>query len=257
MSDDRKTTKPGNNDPAHLPDGTASVLEALRDAVARHCHEIRQPLLGIKGYAELMPDEPIDAEMVREGCRSIAAQADRIARRADELMALFLGPQTLTAPPQPASCNVKQAIEGAVGLFRYRATGFVQVRIDVPPDLPPARIAADHLEQIAVNLVGNALDALAGRGAIQIRAHADAAAKTVIVDFADDGPGIPTPLHKSLFEPYQTSKAQSRGHGLGLAISRELAERAGATLVFDDGARLTGPWPLPARTAFRLTLPVA
>jgi C4-dicarboxylate-specific signal transduction histidine kinase len=84
----------------------------------------------------------------------------------------------------------------------------------------------------------------------------------VVVDFADDGAGVATDLRDDLFQPYCTGKPRGRGVGLGLTISRDLARNAGGQLELlgpPERANLPGtePWPMPVRTIFRLTLPIA
>jgi len=235
---------------------TQSVLEALRHAVTRHCHEVRQPLLGIKGYAELMADAPEDGALLREGARQINAQADRVARMLDELLALFLGTQVPRGTPaSEASTPPAPPLERALGLYRRRLPERVTVELDVPAGLPDVAITSDHLEQIAVNLISNALDAVAsvGGGRIELRARKSADGQAVRIECADDGPGVPAALRDALFAPYCTGKPPGRGTGLGLAISRELAQRAGGSLELDDEAARA--WPRPVTTVFRLTLP--
>jgi signal transduction histidine kinase len=255
VSDDRRDPKTG---PPPTTDGplraATDALQLLAEAVRRHCHELRQPLLGIKGYAELLVDGSGDPGLMREGCREMVVQADRIARLTDEL-ALLVADLAGSAPPathrRENGSDVRQALDAALRLFGYRLTPSIVVDTDTPTDLPPVRIPVDHLERIAINIIANALDAVNGQGRLQIRARRPDE-NHVVIEFADDGPGVATSLRGRLFEAYSTTKPPGAGTGLGLTICRELTVRAGGTLELVEDAV---PFAQPAHTVFRLTLP--
>ena len=119
------------------------------------------------------------------------------------------------------------------------------------------------LEQVLVNLLANALDAVAGRPAptIQIRVQRGPAVPgggggpgMVEIFVGDNGSGVPLSVRERLFEDFFTTKGAEAGTGLGLAVSREIARAAGGALELLDVA---GTWNDPVTTVFRLTLPIA
>jgi CheY-like chemotaxis protein/anti-sigma regulatory factor (Ser/Thr protein kinase) len=121
--------------------------------------------------------------------------------------------------------------------------------VELPPDLPPVRVGPARLEQVLVNLLVNAAQALEGiEGLITIRARRHAGDR-IVVDVIDNGPGIPPAILARLFEPFFTTKAATSGTGLGLAISQSIVADAGGDLSVESA---------PGRgTTFRITLPVA
>jgi signal transduction histidine kinase len=249
---------------ASSKDPGAVLLERVRETVRRHCHEVRQPLLGIKGYSELMAQSPSDPKLIREGLHELVTQTQRVVRLVDELQAAIAtvpdspsGPEGPDSAAQPADIAV--SLYEALRLFGYRVTSSISAHLDVPADLPKVRMPADRLERIAINLISNALDALGEKGDLQIRArlHVQEGRRAVAIEFADDGRGIPPELRERLFQPGATSKSGADGvlHGLGLAICRDLALEAGGGLEL-CGEEDRGPrWSRPVRTVFRLVLP--
>src|SRR5262249_6970456 len=147
--------------------------------------------------------------------------------------------------PLPDETDVAQPLSAAVSLLHYRLGSGLTVHAALPDGNVRARISADHLQQIAIKLISNAIDAMSGRGCLQIRCLTDPGG-AVVIEFADDGTGVPPEVRERLFEPYRTTKPPGRGTGLGLAISRELAQGAGGSLdlVEADGG---APWPHSVR----------
>jgi signal transduction histidine kinase len=234
----------------------AAKLKDLLEAVRRHCHELRQPLLGIRGYADMMADTPADADLVTEGATQVATQAERIARLVDELAALATQmagaePHVIVPAADSRSTEVVPPVEEAIKLFGYRTGERIALRAELPNDLPRVRMPRDHLERIAINLLSNALDATGGRGGVvHVRARADDG--QVLLEVGDDGAGIAEEVRENLFVPGASTKGTT--HGLGLAICRELARAAGGDLVLAEGDS-GPPWPHAVKTVFRLSLP--
>ncbi len=104
-----------------------------------------------------------------------------------------------------------------------------------------------HLQQVVMNLVQNAFDALEGRDGGKITLTVEAQDKVAVLDVADNGPGVPEKLRSSIFDPFFTTKPVGRGTGLGLSISLKIAEEHGGSLTLHDG---------PEGACFRLTLPL-
>ena len=233
-------------------------LHELLEAVRRHCHELRQPLLGIRGYADMVADTPADAGLAAEAAAQVATQAERIARLVDELAALatqMAGAEPhVTVPGAPSdSTDVVAPIEEAIKLFGYRTGERIALGAELPADLPRVRIPRDHLERIAINLLSNALDATGGRGgSVHVRARRHDG--TVVLEVGDNGAGIADEVRDKLFVPGASTKGTT--HGLGLAICRELARAAGGDLVLAEGDS-GPPWPHAVKTVFRLSLPAA
>jgi signal transduction histidine kinase len=132
-------------------------------------------------------------------------------------------------------------------------TKYIDVRVDVPA--APVWVELDRvaLEQVLVNLLANAADAISGVGStangssISVRLESDGG--TVRVSIADDGPGMPSEVRDRIFDPYFTTKPAGRGTGLGLPVVRQLVESFGSTL---DLETATG-----RGTRFSFTLPAA
>jgi len=113
-------------------------------------------------------------------------------------------------------------------------------------ELPPVRCFAGQLNQVFLNLLMNACDALEGRGTIRIRTRAEP--QGVVLVFEDDGPGMPPEVLSRIFEPFFTTKAVGKGTGLGLSISHGIVARHGGQMQVEsspgEGARFTIRLPL-------------
>jgi signal transduction histidine kinase len=136
--------------------------------------------------------------------------------------------------------------------------GTISVSIEIARDLPMIEADQNQLCQVFTNLLTNAFEAMEGKGHIAIGAEASAIedpalagseplTPSVIVDVADDGPGVPTDLADKIFDPFFTTKPQ--GSGLGLAIVRKIVDAHDGRIDLSSTA--------PSGTKFRVTLPVS
>lgn len=229
----------------------ADRLSSLGTVALGLAHEIRNPLGGIKGAAQLLRASLDDPEQ-RECTDLIVREVERLDGLLSQLRALSQ-PQTLQRHP----VNVHRILNEVLALQRNApAWGQVQLRTEFDPSLPPVDGDRARLTQVFLNLVKNALEALDGRGQLLIatqfqhgfhirRSGGRGRLLAVLID--DTGPGVAPADQAELFAPFFTTKGG--GTGLGLAICHRIVTEHGGTIAYEDrvggGAR------------FRVTLPVS
>ena len=222
---------------------------------AQQIHELRQPLFAIKGLAQLLLEkERVELDEVLDFARHIVEQSERLTVLVSNLRQLSIPAAQATkrrAELGEVLVRVTSLLE-----FRLRKAG-TTLRTQIAPDLPVLAAAPHALEQILINLLANALDAVAGatRPMVQVRARLQADnPRFAVVEVADNGAGVAKAIRERLFETFFTTKGEEHGTGLGLAVSREIARSLGGDLVLVDEP---APWVEPVVTVFQLTLPVS
>ncbi len=218
---------------------------AGRRMVRQLAHEIKNPLGGLRGAAQLLGKQLTDAEL-REYTDVIISEADRLAALVDTL----LGPG---GPPKKQSVNVHELIEYVLRLVEPELEENVYIRREYDPGLPHLDVDRDQIVQALLNLVRNAMAAIDGAGNLIVRtrpAHNFTIGETLYpvvttIEIEDDGPGIPFELQESVFYPLVTSRPE--GTGLGLPAAQELLSRHGGLIEFDSR---------PGRTVFLVRIPL-
>jgi signal transduction histidine kinase len=186
---------------------------------------------------------------VAAGCatRALAAEVEQAATRIHKLVAAIKRFTYMDRAVVPEPIDLAQSLTDSVALLVHKARRkSVSLSIDLEPDLPKVMAIGGDLNQVWMNLIDNALDAVSESGRVTV-----AAAKqfgSVVVRIVDNGPGIAPEMRDKLFDPFVTSKPVGQGTGLGLDIARQLVRRNAADIDFDSA---------PGRTEFRVTLPVA
>jgi signal transduction histidine kinase len=201
-------------------------LASVGQMAAAVAHGLRNPLASLRASAQLALRHP-DSPATREQLREMIAEVDRLDRRISHLLA-FSRP----APSHPIRERVGPLLEGLLATRKpLLAERQVTVTLDLAPDLPEITVDPIRIEQALTEVVANALDVLPPGGQIRITARESAdgeAAPRVIVAISDTGPGIPSEVLPSVFEPFFTTRAE--GTGLGLAIARRFVEQSGGRL---------------------------
>ncbi|HEX2906675.1 MAG TPA: GAF domain-containing sensor histidine kinase, partial [Phototrophicaceae bacterium] len=206
-------------------------LSAMGELAAAVAHQINNPLTTIMVDSEMMLlDEPSASRNYRS-LQAINRAGKRAAGVARRLLAIAR-PNNPDSPPQ--LIDVVDTIEGVLSLVKSHIE---RDRIQIITELPPTRLPSvwavpGQLDDIWLNLVMNAHDALMGHEAakIFIRAAYAAETETIAVEVEDNGPGIPEALLNEVFKPFFTTKPVGEGTGLGLHICRQTTERVGGSI---------------------------
>jgi two-component system nitrogen regulation sensor histidine kinase GlnL len=222
-------------------------------------HEIKNPLAGIRGAAQLLARKVGDTDRALTGL--IADEVDRIAKLIDQMQTLS---RRTTAPVEP--CNLHEAARRAAAIIDAAGsagvTSEVRIEEEFDPSLPPVLGSPDGLVQVLINLIANAREAcrdgakprviVRTRFASGLQLHSARAGKPVRLPIelrvSDNGPGIDPAMREHIFEPFVTTK--KTGQGLGLALVRKLVRDMNGRISHErDDAR---GW-----THFRVHLPLA
>ncbi|WP_184144198.1 sensor histidine kinase [Paraburkholderia atlantica] len=255
----------------------ASKLAALGQMAAGITHELNQPLAALRSFSDntRVLLERGDQASARENLEAIAALTERMGKITNQLK-LFVG----RARPRSARASIVRALRNVVALLQKRLQGVELefVLIDAQADIDagaaaapggarmPLNLADDHpelvancddlrLEQVLINLLGNALDATAGMNPPRITVEVEAGAANLSIAVGDNGPGIPDDVLPHLFEPFFTTKEMGQGLGLGLAISSSIARDCGGSLVARNAPQGGASFVLTLRRARVQTSP--
>jgi two-component system nitrogen regulation sensor histidine kinase GlnL len=229
-----------------LREGALLTQNAATRALVRGlAHEIKNPLGGLRGAAQLLERELSD-ESLKEYTRVIIGEADRL----QDLLNRMLGPNTL---PRKRAINIHEVLERVHTLVEAEVSRAVRLHRDYDPSIPLVVADPDQLIQALLNLVRNAAQALEGRGNITLRTRirrqltiAGRHHRLVLqIDVVDDGPGIPDHLVPYIFLPMVTGRAE--GVGLGLPIAQSLINQNGGLIECTSR---------PGETIFSLLLPL-
>jgi two-component system nitrogen regulation sensor histidine kinase GlnL len=219
-------------------------LGGSRAMVRQLAHEIKNPLGGLRGAAQLLERQLKDPAL-HEYTTVIISEADRLAALVDAL----LGPGQ---PPRKEPVNIHELVQHVGHLLAAEAPTGVAIERDYDPSLPRLRLDRNQVIQALLNLGRNAIQAVGPRGRIVLRTRAITNASigsrryrvVASIQVEDDGPGVPAELKDTVFYPLVTGR--QGGTGLGLAVAQDLVGRHDGLIEFDSR---------PGRTIFTILLP--
>jgi signal transduction histidine kinase len=220
-------------------------MAALGQLSAGLAHEVKNPLAGILGYAQLTRRSLDSPEVITRNLDVIERETRRCTEIINQLMRF-----SRQEPAKRAACNVNEAVVRAIGLVEHQlGLASVQVRRELADALPPVVCDANQLQQVVVNLLINAQQAMEHGGTVRVSTRSDADAVSIEVD--DSGPGVPEEIRKRIFEPFFTTKPAGRGTGLGLSVSYGIIRDHGGDIRVGaapgGGARFTIALPVGDR----------
>jgi len=225
-----------------LPAASDAAAPALSASLRGFAHEVKNPLAGLRGAAQLLRRH-LDVPEQSELAELIIDEADRLAALADRLL-------RAGGKPRLARINPHELLERVAALVGAE-TGAPQIRRDYDPSVPPVQGDRDRLHQLLLNLARNAVEA--GATQLTLRSRVEHGVRlaeqrrplALRIDLTDDGRGVPPELADTLFQPLVSGRPD--GTGLGLALAQEIAREHGGDL------RHVGR---PGATTFTLLLPV-
>lgn len=197
-------------------------LAAVGRVAAHIAHEIRNPLATIGGFAHAISSRPMPEERVRDNAKIIYDEVRRLERMLSGIMD-FSRP----AHPVPVRQSLNAAVARTVRMLAEQFAPRVIVEFSPDPGGPLAAFDAGQIEQVLINLVRNAAEAM-GEAEGQVRIATAVRGAAAVISIADDGPGIAGDLLERIFEPFFTTR--KGGTGLGLAVCRQIIAEHGGEL---------------------------
>lgn len=220
-------------------------LAALGEIVGGVAHEINTPLTGILAFAQILLARGVADEAARQAAETIVSEAKRAARIVASL--LTFARQT---PTDRSRTNVNQLLGETVDVRRIAlGNSGIEIRADLDPAVPVTWADAGQLQQVFLNLIANAEQALSGvETTRRIVVSTKRLGESVVVSVRDSGPGIAPEHLPHIFNPFYTTKPRGIGTGLGLSISDGIVRGHDGTLRVQS--------ELGAGALFEVTLPV-
>ena len=219
--------------------------EATQKVLRGLAHEIKNPLGGLRGAAQLLQRQ-LDSEDLKEYTRVIINEADRLQKLVNQI----LGPNTI---PNKTSTNIHHVLEHIRSLLLAEGKNNIKIIRDYDPSIPDLQADPDQLVQALLNISRNAYQILDENGTITLRTRIER--KYTIgkerhdlvarIEIIDNGPGIPEDMQDKIFFPMVTGRAD--GTGLGLSIAQSLIQQHNGLVEVDS---------VPGRTVFAVLLPI-
>lgn len=203
----------------------AEKLAAAGTLAAGVAHEVNNPLASISSLIQILQARNADAE-TREQLRLISTQIERITQVLREMMEF-----ARSRPPERTPLNINQVVEASLRLASFdKAFQHLHIKKRLDEDAPLMLADANQLQQVFLNILLNARDAMPEGGDLKVRTSYDAEAAEMIVEVSDAGAGI-APEHAShIFDPFFTTKPAGAGTGLGLAVSYRIVAAHGGRI---------------------------
>ncbi|MCW9030338.1 MAG: nitrogen regulation protein NR(II) [Gammaproteobacteria bacterium] len=219
--------------------------EVTQEILRGLAHEVKNPLGGLRGAAQLLERE-LPSEELKEYTQVIISEADRL----QALVNRILGPAGM---PKVKEVNIHEILERVRSLIKIEVQDGIHIHRDYDVSVPDVKVDPDMLIQALLNIARNACEALGGKGNLTFKTRVvrkytighQRHKLVACIEVIDDGPGIPADIREKIFFPMVTGRAE--GSGLGLSISQSLIQQ-------HDG--LIECQSEPGRTVFSVVLPI-
>jgi two-component system NtrC family sensor kinase len=214
-------------------------MAALGKMAAGVAHEINNPLAVIiqkTGWMEdLLMEEDFQETKNLDEFKTSIKKIEEHVERARKVVHNMLG-YARKMEPRLEDVDVNQTLTQTIGLLEnYARINNINIRTDFAPDIPIIASDQSQLQQVFLNLISNAIDAIGKDGRVEVLSRLGGG--RIRVEIVDNGPGIPPEMQKRIFDPFVTTKQAGKGTGLGLWISYNIMEKLGGKISFSSQAR--------------------
>ena len=211
-------------------------LAALGKMGASVAHEINNPLVVVMqkiGWMEdLLEEEDLQKTKNLAEYKTTISKIDHHLDRIRKVVHNMLG-YARRMEPRLEKVDINETLDQTIDLLEnYALINNINIQTDLESSLPTIASDQAQLQQVFLNLISNAIDAIGKDGLIEIKS--DKIDTYIIVTVSDDGPGIPRDRQDKVFEPFFTTKETEKGTGLGLWISYDIMEKMGGTIMFES-----------------------
>lgn len=222
-------------------------LATIGTMSASVAHELNNPLTTVLGYAKLLLEGKDEDHDDRMGLELIVEEAERMK----VIVGAFLDYARSERAPryEVGTADINATVQHTVDLLGPQLRRWnVKLELNLADELPMVAADTRPLQQVFVNLVQNAAQAMKNSGTVRIDSHMADGGQAVLVSVTDEGPGVPVADRARIFEPFFTTKEASKGTGLGLPVCKYLVTVVGGSIEVDDAPAGTG-------ATFRVKLP--
>jgi two-component system NtrC family sensor kinase len=211
-------------------------LASMGKMAASVAHEINNPLAVISektGWAmDLLEEEEFQPSKNLGELRRSLQKIDEHVERARKVVHNMLG-FARRMEPHTEDVDINQVIDQTISLLEnYARTSNIDIQTDLASDLPIIASDQAQLQQVFLNLVSNAIDAIGNSGSIEVSTRQ--LDGNIHVDVKDNGPGMSPEMQRKIFEPFVTTKSGGKGTGLGLWVSLGIVEKMGGTITVES-----------------------
>jgi two-component system NtrC family sensor kinase len=223
----------------------AEKMASLGKLAAGVAHQINNPLGGITLFAKLALEEYELEEAVRQDLLRILKDAERCRDTVKELLEFTRQTRHLMQPH-----DVNKSVSRTMFLLENQSLfQNIEIEKNFAAALPPVQADIQQLNHLFMNIILNAAQAMNGKGKLMLKTCVSAATKTVEIEIADTGPGIPPDVLPQIFDPFFTTKEEGQGTGLGLSLAYGIVE--------NHGGKITARNRPEGGAVFLISLPIA
>jgi signal transduction histidine kinase len=210
-------------------------LTAVGTMVGGIVHEINNPIMGAMNYLQYAIENTSDADLLLV-LNKAEARLAQVTKLVDSMLRYVRQDDAGLE-----AVDLRQLLDETLELMRPELkTHQVELDDQLPASLPLVSASRIGLQQVIANLINNATDALEGTSAKQIRISAESTDDQVQLAIADNGPGVPDPLRRQIFDAFFTTKPKGKGTGLGLAICQRILHSFNASIVYNTTSGADG-----------------
>jgi len=225
-------------------------LASVGTLAAGVAHEINNPVAVILGFTEHLLEQTEALPEVHETLKVIEEEGLKCKKIVENLLTFARTPETTET-----STEINSTLEKMLAVVKNTLlTKKIRLKANLAPNLPRGKGDPRELQQVFINLINNALDAMKGGGLLTVNTHLAPDGKRIAIEFADTGNGIPREVQPKIFDPFFTTKQTGAGTGLGLSMSYGIISKFGGNIIFTSFP--AQEYPEKHGTTFTVYLPI-